>query len=164
MEEQWKLIDGFEKYSVSNFGYVRRNSSGRLLAFYPNQYGVVCVGLMSGVKQYNRSVPLLVAKAFLPKVRKPFDTPINLDGDRYNNHITNLMWRPRWFAILYNHQFITPYEYPIDRTIRNIKTGEEYPNSFACAQIYGFLEKDVVLSILNKTYTWPTYEQFEIVE
>lgn len=164
MEERWKTIKGFEKYSVSTFGYVRRDSSGRILASTPNQYGVVCVGLMQGYKQYNRSLPLLVARAFLPRSLGPFDTPINLDGNRYNNSIENLMWRPRWFAVQYNRQFRDPYDHPINRPIRDIKTGEVCQNSFLCAQRFGLLERDIVLSILNHTYTWPTYQQFQIVE
>lgn len=164
MEEEWKLIKDFPKYSVSNYGRVRRDSTGRILAHTPNQYGVVCVGLMRDHRQYNRSVPRLVARTFIPRPLGAFDTPINLNGDRYNNYVDNLMWRPRWFAVQYNRQFHDPYPNPIDRSIRDKKTQEIFPNSFSCAIRFGILEKDVVLSILNRTYAWPTYQQFEIVE
>lgn len=164
MDEVWKTIPEFIKYSVSNYGNVRRDDSGRTLMFTPNQYGVVCVGLMRGSKQHNRSVPLLVARAFLPITNVAFDTPINLDGNRFNNNVDNLMWRPRWFAVQYNRQFHKPYEYPINKTIQDLNTEIQHCNSFSCAQAYGLLEKDVVLSILNRTYTWPTYQQFDVVE
>ena len=64
----------------------------------------------------------------------PFDTPINLDGDRHNNRVENLTWRPRWFAIKYNQQFRHPYENPIPARIMDLKTGEVSENSFQCAQ------------------------------
>lgn len=163
-EELWKVIRDFPKYSVSTTGRVRRDESGRILAQSPNQYGVVSVGLMRGNTQFRRSVPLLVAKAFIPHPFGPFDTPINLNGNRYDNRIENLVWRPRWFAVQYNHQFKEPYGYPITRPLRDVKTEIEYENSWDVATKHGLLEKDVVLSILNNTVTWPTYQSFEVIE
>jgi hypothetical protein len=160
--EEWKEIRDFPKYSVSNHGRICREPSGRLLSIYPNQYGVACVGLMRGRVQCNRSVSLLVARAFIPRISN-FDTPINLDGNRFNNRVDNLMWRPRRFAVEYNRQFQRPYPYSLDQPIRDKKTGKEYPNSFVCATTLGLLERDLVLSILNNTYTWPTYQFFEAV-
>jgi NUMOD4 motif len=164
MREQWKLIQGFREYSVSNYGRIRSERSGRILALSMNQFGVMCVGMMKDGEQKHRSVPLLVASAFIPHPFGPFDTPINLDGDRTNNRVDNLTWRPRWFAIRYNQQFRTRYPYPIHSPIEDIKTGEVSENSLECAKRYGLLEKDVVLSIMNRTYTWPTYQEFRIVE
>jgi hypothetical protein len=122
------------------------------------------VGLMHNGVQRHRSVPLLVAQAFLSDSEGPFDTPINLDGDRANNRLENLTWRPRWFAIKYNRQFRYPYEDPIKRPIIDLDSGEVSPNSLECAKRYGLLEEDVVLSIQNRTFVWPTYQQFGILE
>lgn len=161
MDECWREIKEFPKYSVSDWGNVRREPSGRPLSLYTNQYGVLCVGLMRGHTQFNRSVPLLVARAFISQPPR-FDTPINLNGDRLDNHVDNLMWRTRQFAIRYNRQFRYPYPNPIHYPIRDIATDEEYPNSFVVATTFGLLEEDVVLSIMNHTYTWPTYQLFEV--
>lgn len=164
MVEEWQPIDSFPDYSVSNHGRIRNADTGRILALNENQFGVVQVGLMRDGIQYHRSVPLLVAKAFLPRESVPFDTPINKDGNRHNNHVENLVWRPRWFAIKYNRQFRYPYENPINVPIMDLKTGEISQNSLECAQRYGLLEQDLVLSILNRTYVWPTYQEFGILE
>lgn len=163
MNEHWKAIDRFPEYSVSNYGNIRSNKSGRLLSTSPNQFGVVQVGLMKDGVQYHRSVPLLVAKAFLPIKPGPFDTPINLDGDRLNNHVDNLVWRPRWFAIKYNRQFRFPYHDRINKPIVDKKTGEVSLNSIECAMRYGLLEEEIVISILTRTYVWPTYQEFRIL-
>ncbi len=162
--EEWKEIDLFPEYSISNYGRVRSNKTDRILALSRNQYGVVQVGLMRNHKQYHRSVPLLVAKAFVPEPGGAFDTPINLDGDRTNNHMDNLVWRPRWFAIRYNQQFRHPYENSIVSPIIDLKTQEVSENSLECAKRYGLLEKDLVLSIINRTYVWPTYQEFGVLE
>ena len=162
--EDWKPIENFPEYSVSSYGRVRSDKFDRILALNENQYGLVQVGLMRDGVQRHRSVPLLVAKAFIPEPGGPFDTPINLDGDRRNNRVDNLMWRPRWFAIKYNHQFRWPYEHPILTPVINLKTGEISENSLECAKENGLLEQDLVLSILNRTYVWPTYQEFGILE
>lgn len=164
MEEQWETIELFEDYAVSSFGRIRSRLTGRILSLNENQFGLLQVGLMRDGVQHHRSVPLLVAKAFLLYEPGPFDTPINLDGDRHNNHVDNLTWRPRWFAIRYNQQFKYPYENPIVDPVVDLKTGEVTANSFECAKKYGLLERDVVLSIMSRTYVWPTYQEFGVLE
>jgi NUMOD4 motif len=164
MEEQWRSIENFPGYSVSNLGNVRTDKTGRILRLNENQFGLLQVGMMRDGTQYHRSVPLLVAKAFLPEPPEPFDTPINLNGDRHNNQVDNLAWRPRWFAIRYNQQFRYPYINPIMSPIIDLKTREVSENSRDCAMRYGLLEGDLVFSILNRTYVWPTYQEFGILE
>lgn len=149
---------------MSDLGQIRSETSGRILALSQNQFEVVQVGLVRDRIQYHRSVPLLVAKAFVPQKFEAYETPINLDGDRWNNAATNLAWRPRWFAIRYNQQFRIPYEHHIEHAIQDLKTGEITDNSLECAKRYGLLESDLVLSILNRTYVWPTYQLFGVVE
>ena len=161
--ENWKLIDSFPKYEVSDHGQIRMIKNERVIAQYENQSGTVCCGMMRDGKQYHRSVPLLVARAFVKPAWNLFDTPINLDGDRWNNHINNLVWRPRWFAVKYNRQFLTPYSTPILFPIKDMDTGDIYRDSIDCCKINGLLEEDLVLSIFNRTTTWPTQQRFSIV-
>jgi hypothetical protein len=164
MREIWRAIDGFPDYSISTLGNVRSDKSGRILSLFENQSGLLMVGVMRDGTQWHRSVPLLVARACLAQPTKPFDTPINLDGDRRNNRVDNLAWRPRWFAVRYNRQFIHRYANPINKPIQEVKTKEVCENSFECAKKYGLLEEDLVLSILNRTYVWPTYQEFRALE
>jgi hypothetical protein len=160
MAERWKQIEHFAGYSVSDRGRIRTDKSGRILALNQNQFGVLQVGLMRDGEQRHRSVPLLVAKAFVREPGGAFDTPINLDGDRLNNAVENLIWRPRWFAIKYNQQFRMHHPHRIERPLVDLKTGEVSENSLECAKRYGLLEDDLILSILNRTYVWPTYQEF----
>ncbi len=164
MIETWRPVDFFPGYSVSDHGKIRNDHTGRNLALNENQYGVVQVGMMREGTQKHRSVPLLVARAFIPDPGGAFDTPINLDGDRYNNHVDNIVWRPRWFAIKYNQQFRHPYENSIMAKLIDLKTLIVSRNSVECAKQYGLLERDLVFAVLNRTYVWPTYQQFGIVE
>lgn len=161
--EQWAPIREFPGYSVSDCGRVRNDDQDRIMCMLVNQAGVVNVGLTKGKKQFKRSVGLLVARAFLRPTDDPrFDTPIHLDGDQRNNHVENLMWRPRWYAIRYQHQFtMAPqgFNVPIVET----HTGKVYPNSWEAAIEHGLIDKDIMLAIINKTFVWPTYQFFKTV-
>lgn len=164
--EEWVGIEGFPGYSVNPLGQVRKDSTGRVLHIRLNQYGVPYVGLMREGRRHQcvRSLPRLVAAAFVPQPNDVFDTPINLNGDRTDCRVENLMWRPRWYAIYYVNQFKDRYDNPINGTIVDTDTDDEYPNSLAVACANGLLERDVVLSILNHTLTWPTYQQFVLAD
>jgi hypothetical protein len=161
--EDWRPVLGFPGYSVNPLGQVVRDSTGRILDTRLNQYGVPYVGLMREWQQCSRSLPRLVAWAFLPRPSEYFDTPIQLDGDPLNCTAENLMWRPKQYAINYKRQFKDRYDNPIEVPIHAVNEGERFPNSFAAACRYGLLEREVVLSILNRTLAWPTYQRFELV-
>jgi hypothetical protein len=105
--EVWRTIYEFPRYSISNEGRVRNDDTGRLMRLSHNQYNILYVGLVSGRRQYKRSVAVLVAEAFLPDYERtePFDTPIHLNGDKADCRAHNLMWRPFWFAVKYHRQF-----------------------------------------------------------
>lgn len=162
--EDWRPVHEFPGYSINPLGQVSRDSTGRLLQPRLNQDGVLYVGLMREWYQRSRSVALLVARAFLEQPTEIFNTPIQLDGDPYNCQVDNLMWRPRQYAILYKRQFKSRYENPIPDPVRAINEKERFPNSLAAACRYGLLEREVVLSIANRTYAWPTYQYFELAE
>lgn len=159
----WIRISKFPGYSVNEEGLVRNDDTGRIMMLSQNQHGVVQVGLMRDRVQYKRGVALLVANAFLDRPRTPaFDTPINLNGDRTDNHVDNLTWRPRWFAITYHRQF---FDEPCGfrEPIIDIKTKEVFPTSWEAAIKYGLLDKEILIATLNRTYVWPTYQEFRVI-
>jgi len=119
---------------------------------------------MRGWEQCIRSLPLLVARTFLPRPSNIFNTPIQLDGDPLNCRVENLMWRPRWYAVRYKQQFQEPYDTPIRSRVKCVSDGERFRNSFAAACRYGLLEEEVVMSVHNRTPTWPTYQYFELAK
>lgn len=162
--EEWAPILEFPGYSVSSYGRVRNDETGRIMALTRNQHKIMHVGLTRDGEQYKRAIAPLVAHAFLdPPALETFDTPINLDGDRSNNHVENLMWRPRWFAIMYHKQFDGKMR-GFSQTIQEKHTGEMFRNSFEAATRYGLLDKEIRNATLNRTYVWPTYQEFRVVE
>lgn len=159
----WNTIEEFPGYSISDSGHVRNDETGRNMSVLINQHGVANVGLTKRQVQYKRSIALLVAQAFLPPhPLESFDTPINLDGDRRNNDVHNLMWRPRWFAIRYHNQFDMPTGCSILRPIEDRNSGEIFETSWHAATSWGLLDREIYVAILNNTYVWPTYQHFRI--
>lgn len=160
LEEVWKVVSEFPKYRVSSLGYVQHQDKKRDLTCFVNNTGVPYVSLTFNGKTYSRSLALLVAQTFLGKPRYPtFDTPINLNGDRLDNTIQNLMWRPRWFATIYHRQFsngIRGFKTPVEIT----QTGEQFPNSWEAAIKYGLLDIDILVDTMNGNPVWPTGQFF----
>jgi hypothetical protein len=162
--ENWVRIDGFPKYTISSDGEVRHISSQRSLTPQINQSGVPYVVLMRDWTHCSRALARLVARAYLPRPSQAFDTPINLDGDRFNCAVENLMWRPRWFAVQYHRQFTDAPAARVEAPLRASESSEVHFSSLEAASRYGLLEHDVVRSVLHGTYVWPTNQQFELVE
>lgn len=105
--EQWKAIEGYEGiFEVSDYGRVRsldrlsangRQLKGKMMSVSrkgkkENEY--MQVGLMKEKKQRTHNLHRLVAIAFIPN---PENKPeVNhLDGDKTNNHVSNLSWVTR---------------------------------------------------------------------
>lgn len=160
--EEWCYIPSFPGYSVSDTGCVRNDETGRLMALTMNQQGIVNVGLTRDYIQYRRSVARLVATAFIPPPRDTFDTPINLDGDRTNNNVWNLVWRPRWFAVKYFQQFING-ERGFTVPVMETKTEECFHTSWEAAIKYGLLDREILVATIGRTYVWPTYQTFRVI-
>lgn len=160
---QWRQIVEFPDYSVSEAGHIRNDTTGLVMQLTPNTRGIPIVGLVKRGVQYKRSVPVLVADAYIVTSRTPnYNTPIHLDGDKNNCRATNLAWRPRWFALEYGRQFLLgPLGFACE--IQEIKSGEIFATSWDAAVKYGLLERDIVFSVMRHTYVVPTYQTFRLL-
>ena len=62
--EQWKKIEGYENYSVSNMGRVRNDGTGKVLKPEVERDGYYRVTLYPGKKKFK--IHRLVSIAFIP--------------------------------------------------------------------------------------------------
>lgn len=161
--EHWAQIPSFEEYSVSDCGRVRKDTTGNIIAIRINSHGIPFAGLYKEGRQHQRTVSRLVIEAFMEQPNlEAFNTPINLDGDRRNNHICNLTLRPLWFARKYFQQFEAPPR-GFSRPIEEVETKEYFKTSWEAATKYGLLDREIMLATLNNTCVWPTFQTFRVV-
>lgn len=164
--EDAKPIEGFEDYLISKDGSVYTVETGLKRRPSLTQRGASKITLFRDGQAYTKSVALLVAKAWLYNDHDPeiFDTPIHLDNDSTNNHVDNLAWRPRWFAIKYQRQYWnTEYRFAKTR-VEDVNTGEVYENLIDPCQRYGFLYMDILKSCTDASYVFPSWKRFSFAK
>ena len=67
--EQYKIIKDFPNYSVSNFGNVKNNKTGRVLKLKISN-GYYQISLYNNGNQYTKNIHKLVAEYFIPNPLK----------------------------------------------------------------------------------------------
>lgn len=166
IEEVWKEIPDFPRYAVSNLGRVMNIRTEQLVKAQLNPKGIEYVPLYEDNRSHTRSTKVLVANAFLdhdeydPEI---FDTPINKDGDKTNNRVDNLVWRPLWFAIRYSRQFSAERTMDADvGPVFDLGTDTEYDNVYVVATRFGLLFRDVHRSVYSESPVFPTGQVFRI--
>ena len=89
--EEFRIIKGFPNYSVSNFGNVRNNSTGRILKAGIEGQGYYIVVLSKDGKTRAKKVHRLVGEAFIPNPENKGCLD-HINNDKLNNNISNLRW------------------------------------------------------------------------
>lgn len=95
--EQWKPIEGYPDYRISNFGRVisLKRDIPRLLKPSTDRYGYLKVTLTENSKHDpNCKIHRLVAAAFIQNPENKPDLN-HKDGNKANNHVSNLEWCTR---------------------------------------------------------------------
>jgi NUMOD4 motif len=164
VDETWRVINEFPDYVVSNYGNVMSIATEKLISTSQVTGGAVRVGLQKDKKQYSRSVKVLVATAFVPGKDSIFNTPVLLDGFPQHLEPSNIVWRPRWFAWQYLRQLSAWSRYHYLGPVYDLKTGEVYATIFEAATVNGLLVRDIWGSIQSRTYTFPTRQEFRLVD
>ena len=90
--EQWKVIDEYPKYSVSTFGRVKNNATGKLLAQSISNWGYCRVAIYADNKRKQLSVHRAVATAFIPNGNPERIQVNHIDCNKQNNNVQNLEW------------------------------------------------------------------------
>lgn len=152
--EEWAEIPDFPDYQASNKGRIK-NSSGRVL--YNRLSGkYLTVRLHKEGSEYTKKIHRLVLSAFTGHDRP--DMQVNhIDGDRYNNELSNLEWCTREENLAHARAMGLLHEWD-PRPIVCLETGEIFPSMKQCAESFGWSYGNARASIplvcegLKKTY------------
>lgn len=161
-EEVWAEIEEAPGYVVSNLGNVRSTRSDRLIKMQVPKRGTVYAPLFVDGVQLNLPVKRLVASAFLEAPDRNCNTPINKDGDATNNRVTNLAWRPRWYAINYARQFANPSNVEGVGPVFVVGTDEVFDTVRDAGIHYGLLFREVYKAVYHEQPVYPLGISFRI--
>ena len=133
VKEQWRPIDDFPSYMISNKGRVQNRKTGRILKDADDGGGYRFVRLCRDGKPRTAKVHRLVATAFVS--RNENDREVNhIDGNKSNNRASNLEWTNRSRNMLHAQDNGL---WDKRRPIRVIETGEVYSSETECAKAIG---------------------------
>lgn len=161
-----KTIKEFPDYGVAKNGSVYNIANQKVRRVSYTREGAVKITLFRDQKPHTRSLTKIVADTWLYNDFDPeiFDTAIHLDNDLSNNHVDNLVWRPRWFAVKYQKQYWNEeYRYSKVR-VQDVKSVKIYQTMMEACQTHGYLYIDVLRSCTKGDEVYPTWRQFRFLD
>ena len=156
--ELFKQIEDYPSYEVSSYGRVLNIKTGRTLAVVKNATnGWYFVGLRHDGRQRMVPLPRLVAEAFLQDPKDPNTSVVHRDGDRSNNHVSNLAWMPRWFVVMYMREMARPHYHRHEELVSQ-NTGEVFDSVAHVASVVMALPSTVFAGAYGADPThYPVY-------
>lgn len=130
--EEWRPINDFPIYRVSNSGRVQNIKTGRVLKHGDDGNGYSCVSLWRDGKAKTLKLHRLVAEAFVPG-----DTSLevnHIDGNKSHNYATNLEWSTRSANMIHAQKTGL---WDVRRRVRIVETGDVYESETECARAIG---------------------------
>lgn len=116
VNEYFANLKGYEDiYMISNYGTIKstdryvknkngyRKIYGKILKARVDKYGYLRIGLIKNKKQKHYLVHRLVAETFIPNPDK-FPIINHKDGNKLNNHISNLEWCNQSYNIIHAYK------------------------------------------------------------
>lgn len=149
-QEEWREIEGFPLYEVSNLGRIRNAKANQIRKTQLNHQGFPTLVLYNtpDPTRYVRQLNKLVATAFLPQPDTSDMTSVwHLDGDLENCAADNLKWDRRDRVLEWNemHRVRQPRLRTPD--VMDNSSGRVYTSAFECGLAVGDIESAVVAHI-----------------
>lgn len=135
--EIWKTIKKYPNYEVSTHGRVKKKSNGRILKATNDSRGYPAVTILDKYGQHTKNVHRLSAETFIPNPENKL-TVNHKDGDKRNNHISNLEWNTMSENV--KHAYDNGLKRRPDncgspkRRVRIMETGEIFESIGSCAR------------------------------
>jgi len=94
MIEEYKLIQDFENYEISNLGNVRNKKTGKILSKNIDNHGYYRLNLCKDNKTLAVRIHIMVAQSFLNNVENSKYVE-HIDENKLNNNVDNLKFKTK---------------------------------------------------------------------
>lgn len=158
-KQLWVNILGYPNYDLREDGLVKNIKTGRILKQCDNSSGYRTLNLYNNGKRRSVSAHVLVAENFCDGYKPGLEVN-HKDGNKHNNHYSNLEWETRGGN--QSHAYKAGLNYgPKHRPVRVIETGEVFPSIKDCARSIGGHDRNIsrCLSGNAKSYRSLTFEE-----
>lgn len=158
--ETWKTAANNSDYEVCTDGRIKRKSTGTILVATNDSRGYPAVTMWDEKGQHTKNVHRLVAETFLPNPDNK-RTVNHIDGDKSNNHISNLEWNTMSENI--SHAYRTGLKRRPDtcgspkRRVRIVETGETFDSIGECARAINGDQAHISNCLSGKYHTHKGY-------
>jgi len=125
---RWKQIPDFPDYTISEFGDIK-NRNGKILVQRINNYGYKRINLQKDKKKYTVRIHFAVISAFSSINRSKNISVDHIDGDKFNNHISNLRWIALGENVMLQHYRNNDEVFYYLSEILKLYPGKELPNA-----------------------------------
>jgi len=164
--EEWRVIQDYPAYEVSNTGFVRSIRSHNILKPQEAKGGAWFVKLGGTNGTTSKTLKTLVAEAFVPRPEhhdiEIFDTPIQCVMNTADVRAEKIMWRPRWFAIKFRRDLNHPPHY-CEIPVQNLNTGNQHASIFTASLYDGVLMEAIYRSCLEGRKVFPEGHMYEFL-
>lgn len=158
MIEEFRDIEGFPNYQVSNIGNVKNIKKNEYKLPGYDDHGYLKVDLYNNAKRSSKKVHRLVAQAFIPNEENKPEVN-HIDGNKTNNKVTNLEWCSKSenmqhaYATGLVHCYGRKPSYGMlgkknpngggQKPIKVLETNKEYRSIAACARDLGLRDRSI---------------------
>lgn len=164
-KEIWRPIQNFPLYDCSSCGRIRNHKTGRILKTNINTRGYMHLTLRRNNKAYTERVHRLVALTFLPIANSDQLDVNHIDGDKLNNHVSNLEWCTRSENIQHGirNGLIKTNDYGHKRkAVRVVETNEVFSSIRECARELKIDQSEISQYLLGRAKKVKGYH-FELI-
>lgn len=158
--EIWKTAKNHPNYEISSHGRLKKKATGKILVLTDDSRGYPSATFIDDDGPHTKTIHRVVAETFLPNPEGK-RTVNHKDGNKRNNHISNLEWNTMSENI--SHAYRNGLKARPDnagspkRRVRIVETGEVFDSVGSCARAIGGDQAHIFNCLSGRYHTHKGY-------